>query len=192
MCLSVLRCSTSHQNLKFLDCLPYPGQSCAFKCNPGFRSTVDTTISCLPDGHWAPSIDTVCEGTFFCIGETTNTANKFFQMVWTIMTDLFLVILCPPLITNGRLAPDCSRQIGTSCSFTCDDSYKASILPRSITYSSDAVLNKDVDELCIRESIWFIHYAMHKINSLLIFVQFIFLILIWNSYIYFFKFLFLQ
>ena len=98
----------------------------------------------------------------------------------------------PPLITNGRLAPDCSRQIGTSCSFTCDDSYKASILPRSITCSSDAVWNKDVDELCIRESIWFIHYAMHKINSLLIFVQFIFLILIWNSYIYFFKFLFLQ
>ncbi|XP_078326911.1 low-density lipoprotein receptor-related protein 2-like isoform X1 [Crassostrea virginica] len=119
-CQGVLRCSTSHQNVKFLDCLPYPGQSCAFKCNPGYRSTVDTTISCLPDGHWAPSIDTVCE-----------------------------VILCPPLIANGRLAPDCSRQIGTSCSFTCDDSYKASILPRSITCSSGAVWDKDVDELCI-------------------------------------------
>lgn len=60
----VVRCKTLQHNLNFIDCIPYPGQSCNFKCKPRYQIAVNTTVSCGPAGQWIPSIDTLCKGTF--------------------------------------------------------------------------------------------------------------------------------
>lgn len=51
-------------NLNFLDCLPYPGLSCDFKCKTGYRLAVTTTVSCGSVGQWIPSTDALCEGMY--------------------------------------------------------------------------------------------------------------------------------
>lgn len=60
----VKRCPTMLPNLNFLDCLPYPGQSCDFKCKTGYRLAVATTVSCGSVGQWIPSTDALCEGMY--------------------------------------------------------------------------------------------------------------------------------
>lgn len=60
--LLVVRCQTQQYNLNFTDCLPYPGHSCNFKCNPGYRLVMNTTVSCGPAGQWIPSTETLCDG----------------------------------------------------------------------------------------------------------------------------------
>eukprot|EP00105_Crassostrea_gigas_P046569 XP_019930717.1 PREDICTED: low-density lipoprotein receptor-related protein 6-like [Crassostrea gigas] len=60
-CEGVVRCQTQQYNLNFTDCLPYPGHSCNFKCNPGYRLVMNTTVSCGPAGQWIPSTETLCD-----------------------------------------------------------------------------------------------------------------------------------
>lgn len=61
-------------NLNFLDCLPYPRQSCDFKCKTGYRLAVTTTVSCGSVGQWIPSTDALFE---VCI-VTCFTPTKMF------------------------------------------------------------------------------------------------------------------
>ncbi|XP_065930046.1 uncharacterized protein [Magallana gigas] len=60
-CEEVVQCKTVQQNLSFIDCIAYPGQSCDFKCKAGFRLAINTTVLCGPAGQWIPSIDILCE-----------------------------------------------------------------------------------------------------------------------------------
>lgn len=61
----VSRCPTLLRNLNFLDCQPYPGQSCNFECKTGFRLAINTTVSCGSLGQWNLPTDTLCEGIRF-------------------------------------------------------------------------------------------------------------------------------
>ena len=63
ICLLVTRCPTELPNVKFLDCPPYPGQSCDFECKPGYRSYLGKTVSCLSGGQWELPVTAICEGT---------------------------------------------------------------------------------------------------------------------------------
>ena len=60
--LLVSRCPTELSNLNFLNCAPYPGQTCDFQCKPGYRSKLNTTIDCITGGMWTPNPQLMCEG----------------------------------------------------------------------------------------------------------------------------------
>lgn len=63
----VSRCPTVLQNLNFLDCQPYPGQSCNFECKTGYRLAINASVSCGSSGQWNLQTDTLCEGMPFII-----------------------------------------------------------------------------------------------------------------------------
>lgn len=70
--------------------------------------------------------------------------------------------LCPSIIANGHLAANCERQIGNSCSFTCDKTYRSAIGSSYIIIcTTGGIWNEDAQKLCIRKIL--IHAYRNKI-----------------------------
>lgn len=62
--LLVFRCPTLQPNLNFIDCIPYPGLSCSFKCKDGYQLAANDTVFCDSFGKWSSQTSTLCEGLF--------------------------------------------------------------------------------------------------------------------------------
>ncbi|XP_061184437.1 low-density lipoprotein receptor-related protein 4-like [Saccostrea echinata] len=92
-CQGVSRCPTSLPNVNFLNCLPYPGQTCTIDCKPGYRPASNMSITCDNVGQWVPSPFSLCTET-----------------------------LCPSSIDNAVVSSSCSRRVGESCEITCSQS----------------------------------------------------------------------
>ncbi|XP_078326898.1 low-density lipoprotein receptor-related protein 6-like isoform X2 [Crassostrea virginica] len=119
-CDGVSRCPTELPNLNFLNCAPYPGQTCDFECKPGYRSTLNTTIACIPGGMWTPNTQLMCE-----------------------------VTLCSSSLENAVLSSGCSRRPGDSCSFSCAEGY-IPLNSNNLVCGSDGTWNQDTNNLCSR------------------------------------------
>uniref|UniRef100_A0A8W8ML28 Sushi domain-containing protein n=1 Tax=Magallana gigas TaxID=29159 RepID=A0A8W8ML28_MAGGI len=117
-CQGVSRCPTLLRNLHFLDCQPYPGQSCNFECKTGYRLAINTSVSCGSLGQWNLPIDTLCE-----------------------------VIMCPESLDTAVLSPKCSRRIGDSCSFSCINGYRLTT-STNLMCTADGTWNRDTNTLC--------------------------------------------
>ncbi|XP_065930460.1 uncharacterized protein [Magallana gigas] len=117
-CQGVTRCPTSLRNLHFLDCQPYPGQSCNFECKTGYRLAINTSVSCGSLGQWNLPTDTLCE-----------------------------VIMCPESLDTAVLSPKCSRRIGDSCSFSCTNGYRPTT-STNLVCTADGTWNRDTNTLC--------------------------------------------
>uniref|UniRef100_A0A8W8MRC5 EGF-like domain-containing protein n=1 Tax=Magallana gigas TaxID=29159 RepID=A0A8W8MRC5_MAGGI len=90
-CQGVFRCPTQLQHLNFVDCAPYPGLACDFKCKVGYQPVANNTAFCDSTGKWFPSIDTLC-----------------------------VVTKCPLDVDNATLSPTCRGTIGEKCDVICN------------------------------------------------------------------------
>ncbi|KAK3578676.1 hypothetical protein CHS0354_002979 [Potamilus streckersoni] len=55
---------------------------------------------------------------------------------------------CPYYIPRGDLSLACIREPGHTCSFTCDEGYRTSISPTTLTCGSDLEWNHNPENLC--------------------------------------------
>ncbi|XP_065930465.1 low-density lipoprotein receptor-related protein 4-like [Magallana gigas] len=93
-CEGVPVCPTSLPSLQLLNCVPYPGESCEFKCMEGFKRILEVNVTCDSLGLWNPETETLCSE-----------------------------ILCSSSLPNAALTSGCSRRIGESCGITCKEYY---------------------------------------------------------------------
>ncbi|XP_056009049.1 low-density lipoprotein receptor-related protein 4-like isoform X1 [Ostrea edulis] len=88
-CQGVSRCITP-QNVELPDCVPYPGQTCEFKCKPGYRFANSKYVTCDAFGRWVPSVSSLC-----------------------------IEITCPLEISNGNLSASCGGRVGEQYGVLC-------------------------------------------------------------------------
>nr|XP_034317566.1 low-density lipoprotein receptor-related protein 2 isoform X5 [Crassostrea gigas] len=175
-CQGVSRCPTLLRNLHFLDCQPYPGQSCNFECKTGYRLAINTSVSCGSLGQWNLPIDTLCEVimcpesldtavlspkcsrrigdscSFSCINgyRLTTSTNLMCTAdgTWNRDTNtLCSLIMCPESLDTAVLSPNCSRRIGDSCSFSCTNGYRPTT-STNLVCTADGTWNRDTNTLC--------------------------------------------
>ena len=75
--------------------------------------------------------------------------QQYCPLYWklNIFKPYIVVILCPSLLENAVLSPDCLRRSGNSCSFTCANGYAPSTIGE-LLYITEGFLKNDTTTLC--------------------------------------------
>ena len=130
-----------------------------------------TNVTCDSNGDWDQNTRDLCgkgNDIIFVFDKNAyqqNCPNKLESRRFEKM--FFTVILCSSTIQNGHLALDCLRQIGNTCSFTCNSNYISSITPTTIICTTGGNWNRDTATLCNRKaiSIFLIWYNVYFLST---------------------------
>nr|XP_022323823.1 low-density lipoprotein receptor-related protein 4-like isoform X2 [Crassostrea virginica] len=173
----VILCSLSLENAVLSpSCSRRPGNTCSFSCAEGYIPLTSNNLVCGSDGTWNQNTNNLCSrsGCKKTIenGRLTNCQSNIGESClfecndpfevnplvtnltcdsngdWDQNTRDLCVTLCLPTIQNGHLASDCLRQIGNTCSFTCNSNYISSVTPATIICTTGGNWNKDTATLC--------------------------------------------